>query len=95
MKMKAGRGHNLCKMAPKWVPGGIFSPPGGCHLGPLGRQVGVRRALWAERGESKIAEATLEDPLAPRGASRARLKEEKKENIGDLTRLGDKLDDIW
>ena len=48
----------------KGSPGGQISPPGGqisppgesqmgfrSPLGRLGRQVGLRRALWAEKGE--------------------------------------------
>ena len=54
-------------------PGVEFRPPGGPKwpsgglLGPLGRQVGHRRALWAEKGESEIVKKFT---CRARGASR-------------------------
>ena len=44
---------------PKWPSGGL--------LAPLGRQVGHRRALWAEKGESEIVKKFT---CRARGASR-------------------------
>ena len=72
----------------KGSPGGQISPPPGVKfrpsgwsqmdfrspLGRLGRQVGLRRALWAEKGElENCMEGSWDPSLGPLGVSWARF----------------------
>ena len=61
----------------KFRPLGLkFRPPGGFRspLGRLGRQVGLRRALWAEQGGlENCMERSWDPSLGPLGVSWARF----------------------
>ena len=69
----AGKGHeNRRPWVPKGAPQVKFRPPRGSSgvlLGRLGRQVGLRRALWAEKKSLEIERRLLGPSWGPLGAS--------------------------